>query len=37
MRARHLLAQRLLDDVLPLGRPAEVQFLHKGHEAAKLP
>ena len=33
----HLLAQRRLDDVLPLGRPAEVQLLRQGHEVAKLP
>ena len=33
----HLLAQRGLDDVLPLGRPAEVQLLRQRHEVAKLP
>ena len=33
----HLLAQRRLDDVLPLGRPAEVQLLRQRHEVAKLP
>ena len=33
----HLLAQRRLDDVLPLGRPAEVQLLRQRHEIAKLP
>ena len=32
----HLLAQRRLHDVLPGGRPAEVQFLGQGHEIAKL-
>ena len=32
-----LLAQRGLDDVLPLGRPAEVQLLRQRHEIAKLP
>ena len=31
-----LLAQRRLDDVLPLGRPAEVQLLRQRHEIAKL-
>ena len=33
----HLLAQRRLDDVLPLGRPAEVQLLRQRYEIAKLP
>ena len=33
----HLLAQRRLHDVLPLGRPAEVQLLRQRHEVAKLP
>ncbi len=33
----HLLAQRRLHDVLPRGRPAEVQFLRQRHEVAKLP
>jgi hypothetical protein len=33
----HLLAQRRLDDVLPVGRPAEVQLLRQRHEIAKLP
>jgi hypothetical protein len=32
----HLLAQRRLDDVLPLGRPPEVQLLRQRHEVAKL-
>ena len=32
-----LLAQRRLHDVLPLGRPAEVQLLGQRHEVAKLP
>jgi hypothetical protein len=33
----YLLAQRRLHDVLPLGRPAEVQLLRQRHEVAKLP
>ncbi len=33
----HLLAQRRLHDVLPVGRPAEVQLLRQRHEIAKLP
>ena len=33
----HLLAQRRLYDVLPLGRPAEVQLLRQRYEVAKLP
>jgi hypothetical protein len=33
----HLLAQRRLDDVLALGRPAEVQLLRQRHEVAQLP
>ena len=32
-----LLAQRGLHDVLPLGRPAEMQLLRQCHEVAKLP
>jgi hypothetical protein len=32
-----LLAQRRLDDVLPVGGPAEVQLLRQGHEIPKLP
>ena len=33
----HLLAERRLHDVLPLGRPAEVQLLRQRHEVAQLP
>jgi hypothetical protein len=32
----HLLAERRLNDVLPGGRTAEVQFLGQGHEVAQL-
>jgi hypothetical protein len=37
LKPLHLLAQRGLDDVLPLGRSAEVGFLRQGHEVAQLP
>ncbi len=32
----HPLAQRRLDDVFPVGRPAEVQLLRQRYEVAKL-
>ena len=35
-QALELLAQGRLDDVLTLGRPAEVQLLGQGHEVAQL-
>jgi hypothetical protein len=37
LQSLHLLAQGRLDDVLALGRPAEVQFLGQRHEVAQLP
>ena len=36
LKPLHLLAQRRLHDVLPGGRPAEMQFLGQGHEITKL-
>jgi len=36
LESLHLLAQRRLDDVLPVGRPPEVQLLRQRYEVAKL-